>query len=377
MGAPAEREELVGAESDEGGEHSGSREQAQYFPAMHVTLGAEGKERAIGGEHGAGGGSALGSEGGIQASAPPAVQSGVSPARRHQVFKGGRVRLTLPTLALFAAPLLARSQGTSAAPPTPRDDSMRAAARLDTDGLTAQAREAFQRLIESAPDPAAKASAQRAMAISYAFGGDCANAAKYEDLVIAYWATREQAEPDNAFYQQGEIADEAARICIDAGDLKTAERYYRRGYALGVAEPAPKKHPVSLWDYRLAHALARLAARRGDRAEAQHQVAEARRILDGDSAMAAQQERFFPYLIGYVALYTGDLPPAEKALSAAIALKGNGTDPFLTCLLAMTYEKMGDRAKAQAFYRKAYDLATGHNPPSAFTRPYARKKLGE
>ena len=32
--------------------------------------------------------------------------------------------------------------------------------------------------------------------------------------------------------------------------------------------------------------------------------------------------------------------------------------------------------EAKALYRKAYDLATGHNPPAAFVRPFVRKKLG-
>ena len=69
--------------------------------------------------------------------------------------------------------------------------------------------------------------------------------------MIAYWATREQAEPQNAFYQEGEIANEAARVCIDAGDFATAERYYRRGTELGLKEPEPKTHPASLWNFRL------------------------------------------------------------------------------------------------------------------------------
>jgi tetratricopeptide (TPR) repeat protein len=253
---------------------------------------------------------------------------------------------------------------------------MREAQELDRQGKHAEARAIFQRLIEEAPDPAAKAAAQRRMAMSYGFEGDCANAVKHHEMVIAYWVTREQAEPQNAFYQQGEMANESARVCIDAGELDTAERMYRRGYELGLKEPEPREHPKSLWDYRLAHALGRLAARRGDKAEAQRQVAEARRILDGDPAMAGAQERFFPYLVGYVALYTDDLPAAEAALTKAIGLEDNQGDPFMHCLLAMTYEKLGQQQEATALYQKAYDMATAHNPPSAFARPFARRKLG-
>lgn len=260
-------------------------------------------------------------------------------------------------------------------PRSPRADSLREAARLDSDGSTAKAREIVQRLIESAPDPAAKAESQRALAMSYAFDGDCANTAKADDLVIAFWATREQAEPQNAFYQEGEMANEAARVCIDAGEFSTAERYYRRGTELGLKEPEPKTHPKSLWDFRLAHALARLAARRGNKGEAQKEVSAARAALDGDKTMAAQQERFYPYLTGYVALYTGDFRTAEADLTKAISLPGNANDPFFHCLLAMTYERLGEKDKSREYYQKAYDLATAHNPPAAFVRPFARKKL--
>ncbi|MHB1223466.1 MAG: hypothetical protein ACYC2G_05385 [Gemmatimonadaceae bacterium] len=274
--------------------------------------------------------------------------------------------------ATAASPLRAQQPARANAPDTP----MRQANRLDSEGRTTEARVIFQGLIDSAATPAALAAAQRAMAMSYAFDGDCANTVKYEKMVIAYWKTREQAEPQDAFYQQGEMANEAARVCIDAGDLDTAEEWYRTGYELGVKEPAPQTHPRSLWDYRLAHALGRLAARRGDRAGADRHVAEARRILDADSAMAAQQERFFPYLVGYVALYTDDLPAAEAQLTSAIGMRGNDRDPFMHALLGMTYERMGRADDARAMYRKAYDLATSHNPPAAFVRPFARKKLG-
>jgi hypothetical protein len=138
----------------------------------------------------------------------------------------------------------------------PRDTSqspLRVAGRLDTQGRTSEARTMFQRLIDSAATPAAKAAAQRAMAMSYAFDGDCPNTVKYEEMLIAYWKTREREEPQNAFYQQGEMANEAARVCIDIGELNTAEKYYRMGSELGLKEPEPRTHPKALWDFRLAH----------------------------------------------------------------------------------------------------------------------------
>ena len=255
-------------------------------------------------------------------------------------------------------------------------EELRQAARLDLEGETEQARAILRQVIDTASDPAAKAAAQRAMAMSYAFDGDCANTVRYEELVIAYWKTREQAEPQDAFYQQGEMADEAGRVCVDSGDLDTAERMYRMGYELGLKEPEPRTHPKSLWDFRLAHALGRIGARRGDAEEAQDQIAAARAALDSDSAMAAQQERFFPYLTGYVALYTGDLTKAEQELTRALAMDRNEDDPFMNWLLAETYERMGRKDEAKALYRKAYDAAQAHNPPAAFVRRTVREKLG-
>lgn len=271
---------------------------------------------------------------------------------------------------MLASPLAALAQGGGQAGP------LRDAARLDLEGKTTEARAIIRSVIDSASDPAAKASAQRAMAMSYAFDGDCANTVKHQQMVIDYWKTREQADPQNAFYQEGEMADEAARVCIDAGDLAAAERWYREGYALGSREPSPRTHPQSLWDFRLAHALGRLAARRGDTTEARRQVAAARRALDDDSAVAAQQERFFPYLTGYVALYTNDLATAQRELERALAMRGNERDPFMTALLAETYEKQGRAADANALYRKAYDLARAHNPPAAYVRRVVRARLG-
>lgn len=249
--------------------------------------------------------------------------------------------------------------------------------QLDVAGKTSEARAVFQKVHDSATDEYAKSQALRAIAMSYAFDGDCANTVKYEEMVIAYWVTREAAEPQNAFYQEGEMANEGGRVCIDQDQLDIAEEFYRRGTDFGLREPEPKTHPKSLWQFRLTHALARLAARRGNAAEAHAQVAEARRILDGDKTMAGAQERFYPYLQGYVELYLNNFSAALTHLETAVAIQGNATDPFMQALLGMTHEKLGHADQAKAFYQKAYDLSTAHNPPAAFTRPFAARKLGK
>lgn len=242
--------------------------------------------------------------------------------------------------------------------------------QLDLEGKGAEARQLLQKAIDSAATPAAKASAQRAMAMSWAFEGNCRKTVEYEQMVIDYWATRETEEPRNAFYQQGEMANEGARVCIDAGDLDTAAQWYRKGHDLGLKEPGISADRKALWEYRWEHAQARIAARRGNKAEAEAHIAAARAALDSMTDLRKQQEPFFPYLTGYVALYLGDYKRALADLQ-----KANQADPFIQCLLGQTYEKLGEKEKAMECYRKAA-ATTAHNPPAAYARPFARRKLG-
>ncbi len=236
---------------------------------------------------------------------------------------------------------------------------------LDLMGRGAEARKYFAHAIEVAPTPQAKANAQRAMAMSWAFENDCGNTVKYEQQVFDYWASRKDA------YQQGEMADEAARVCIEAGELDMAFKYYQMGHDAGLREPDIKPERAALWNYRWEHAQARIAARRGNQAEAAKHVAAAKAILDGNPEMAKAQAVFFPYLTGYVAFYNRDYKTALQELE-----KANQNDPFIQCLIAQTYEKLGDRDQALAYYRKAAST-TAHNPPAAFARPFATRKLAD
>ncbi len=255
-----------------------------------------------------------------------------------------------------------------------RADSLRTAGRGDVAGQHAEARAIYQALIATAADPAARASATRRLAMSYGYDANCARVIELQEQVIAYWVTRRAAEPQNAHYQEGEMANEAARVCIDHGFLDEAERMYRRGTALGNAEPSPRTHPASLWAFREAHAMARVAARRGNTADATRWLGDARKALDSDATMATSQEQYFPYLVGYVALFTGDLATAEAQFQKTVVAMPN--DPFQLVLLGMTHDRMGHGAVARGFYQKAYDMATGSNPPSIYSRVFTKQQLG-
>jgi tetratricopeptide (TPR) repeat protein len=232
---------------------------------------------------------------------------------------------------------------------------------LDLMGKGQEARKYFQKAIDVAEKPEQKASAERAMAMSYAFEGNCKKTVEFEQKVFDYYVSVRD------LFQQGEIADEAARVCVDSGDLDTALHWYQVGHDTGLKEPDIKPTRVDLWNFRWEHAQARLAARRGNLSEAQDHVTAAKAILD--KGAIPEQAQFFPYLRGYVGFYGQDYKTAMEEL-----LTANQNDPFIQCLLGQTYEKVGEKDKAIESYRKAA-AAIVHNPPAAYAVPFAKKRL--
>lgn len=292
-----------------------------------------------------------------QAPAPPspsapATQQPEFVRRAQQLVRNGNLD---EALALYQAELNASPDSVAA--------NNGAGVVLDVLGRTKEAKTYFNRAIELASTPAAKANARRALAMSYAFDNDCSNATKYLELAADYWAT----VPD--YYRQGELLNEAARVCIEAGAFDVAEKLYLRGQEAGLREPDIKPARVALWKFRTEHALARLAARRNQPEVARQHVAAARALLDGSAEMAKDQEIFYPYLTGYVALYGGDANTALAELQ-----KARQADPFIQLLMAQAYEKLGDSEQAKSMYAKAAST-TAHNPPAAFARPLAMKKM--
>ncbi len=246
-------------------------------------------------------------------------------------------------------------------PPDPSSDLVKQGVAADLAGQYTDARKAFAKAIEVAGTPRAKTQAMRSMAMSYAFENNCKEAAKYEAPIY------EQYLDAKDFYNAGEIANELARVCIEAGDLDGAAKWYQTGHDAGLREPDIKPDRKDLWEFRWEHAQARLAARRGNKAEAQKHVDAAKIVLD--KGTNPNQQPFFPYLTGYVAFYAGDYKSALTDLQQA-----NQNDPFILSLIAQSYEKIGDDAQAKTYYQKILTF-TMHNPPNAYARPLAQKKL--
>ncbi len=232
---------------------------------------------------------------------------------------------------------------------------------LDLQGRGEEGRKYFARGIEVADTPEHKAMAQRAMAMSYAFERNCKKTVAYEQQVFDIYGSEKN------FFQQGEIADEAARVCIESGDLEAAYHWYQLGHDTGLKEPDIKPARQDLWEFRWEHAQARIAARRGNQAEAQKHITAAKSVLD--KGTNPEQAQFLPYLQGYVAFYAGDYQAALVEL-----LKANRNDPFIQCMIGQTYQKLDEKDKAFEYYSKA-STAIAHNPAAAYAVPLARKNL--
>jgi len=231
---------------------------------------------------------------------------------------------------------------------------------LDLKGNYAEARQHLTKAIELAP-AAAKQQALRTMAFSYAFERNAGEAAKFEQQVFD---ARLSAQD---FIGAGETANELARIYLESGDTANALKWYQSGFETAQRKPDLSDADKNLWLFRWENAQARIAARQGKAAEAQQHVAAAKAALD--KANNPDQSRFFPYLTGYVAFYTGDYKTAIADLQ-----KADQRDPFILALLGEAYEKSGDRSQAMDYYRKVLAINT-HNPTNAFARPLAKKKL--
>jgi len=232
---------------------------------------------------------------------------------------------------------------------------------LDLKGDYTEAHEHFTKAIELAPADS-KTQAQRAMAVSYVFEGNTFKAAEYELQVFNVRMAK------NDSVGAAEICNELGRIYLDAGDPDHAYKWYKMGYNTIAHKPDLSDADKNLWLFRWESAQARVAARRENADEAKQHVAAAKVALG--EAKNPEQMKFYPYLTGYVAFFTGDPKVAITELQNA-----DQHDPMVLALIAQAHEKLGDAAQAKASYQKVLE-STVHNPANAYARPLAKKKLG-
>jgi tetratricopeptide (TPR) repeat protein len=247
------------------------------------------------------------------------------------------------------------------ASPTAWDAYLGMGSALDLKRDYSAAREDIQKGIDAAPANG-KVRALRTMAVSYAFTGDAIHAGKYEEQAYQLQFAA------NDFSGAAGTADEAARIYLENGDLDNAQLWYAKGHSIALSDPKLSDADKDLWIFRWESAQARIAARRGSKADAQQHLLAARAALH--KGTNPDQAQFMPYLEGYVAFYGGDYPTAISDLE-----KANQKDPFILVLMAQAYEKSGDQKNAMDYYHKVLGIYA-HSPTDAFARPLAQKKVG-
>jgi tetratricopeptide (TPR) repeat protein len=245
--------------------------------------------------------------------------------------------------------------------PTSLQANTQAGVILDLQGRYTEARTYFEKAMSAASSPDEKSRALRNMAMSFGFERDCDGALKYQqqayDLRLA----------GKDFSGAAEVANEVARVCLESNGIEQAGAWYRRGYDTALKSPDLSPAQKDLWEFRWEHAQARLAARRGQQAEARRHMAAAKAVLD--TGTNPEQAPFFPYLAGYVDFHSGDYKAALAELQ-----KGNQNDPFILALIAQSHEKLGDQAQAKEIYRRILTF-TSHNPTNAYARPLAAEKV--
>ena len=286
------------------------------------------------------------------------VSDSVSHSFRHDSSRGPSHRQSRYIGALLAAlavapPAMAQSAAGAAL--------IKSAAALDLSGNYDSARKDLTKAIDLETADSAKTRARRTLAVSYAFTCDVKAVTGVEHQVI------DAAIAAQDFNSAADVDNELARILLECGDGHQALETYRAGHDAALRIPNLADSARDLWNFRWEHAQARVAARRGEGAEANQHVVAAKAILD--KGKIPEQARFFPYLTGYVALYTGDPKTAITDLGRA-----DQKDPFILSLIAQAYERSGDKAHAMMYYRNVLTL-DAHNPPNAFARPLAQKKL--
>jgi tetratricopeptide (TPR) repeat protein len=233
---------------------------------------------------------------------------------------------------------------------------------LDLMGSYEEARKHLTKAIALAK-PDTRNAALTAMAVSYAFEWNAGEAAKYFQKVF------DEQMASQAHDAAAATANALGRVYLESGDLDNAYKWYETGFQTAGKIADLPEDQKDLWAMRWHHAQARIAARRGSRAEADKHLAELKALVDKNDANRKEMP-IYHYLAGYVAFYAGDYDRALAELQM-----GDLDDPFIQGLIAQAYEKKGDTASARKHHERVM-ASTAHNINSAFSRPRARRALG-
>ena len=155
---------------------------------------------------------------------------------------------------------------------------------------------------------ASKNQALAAMGTSFAFEARPEDAARYYRR--SFDAQMEAKDLAGA----AGTANALGRVYLESGNTQKAEQWYRTGYETARRIPHMPAAQLALWDMRWAHAQGRIAARRGQRAQALQHAAAVKRLLP--TVADENQRAAYPYLVGYIDFYTRHYRTAIESLKA-------------------------------------------------------------
>jgi tetratricopeptide (TPR) repeat protein len=159
-----------------------------------------------------------------------------------------------------------------------------------------------------------------------------------------------------------------ARINLENGRLDDAMKAYEKGYE-SIPGSSLDEIQKKTWLGRLHHGKARTLARMGKHELAWAEVETIKKMIEDGGEEAKQYWPAYHYVAGYAKLEAGDFAKAAEHLEQA-----DKNDPFQTLLLARAYEKLGEKTKAKAAYKRILDSQwAGIERPLAY--PEAKRKV--
>lgn len=233
---------------------------------------------------------------------------------------------------------------------------------LDLKGQYAEAHTFLKQAVDIAPRGQQRNQALAALALSYVFQGDIAEAVRQQQAV------REQQLADGDLTGAAASARAIGRMLLESGDTAGGRKWYEIGYDEWRPGPGAPEPERLLWELRRRHMGARVSAREG-------RIDEARRQLGEFEALMAKRNRrdednaIYRWVAGYVAFYAKDYTRAVAELA-----QGNLNDPFILTMIGQAYEAQGNLANAREYYQRAVE-SNVHTLQNAIARPIAKARL--
>ncbi len=200
-----------------------------------------------------------------------------------------------------------------------------------------------------------------AIAVSYVFEGDVANAARYYQRLFDRYIAASRIDT------AAETANALARVYLETGDIKNAEQWAMTGRENAKKLSGLPEDQVDLWTMRWHHAASRIAARKGDHKTAAREAEEVKKLVDKNQQNATQMPIYL-YLTGYNALYASATTTRSRRCRRRTC-----ADPFILACSRRPTRRRGMPRTRRRPTTKVLDVA-GHSVQNALTRPLAKKR---